>query len=46
VNAAESKALLTAQTRIPYIAVSGRKGGSPLAASAVNALAEIVLAGK
>ena len=44
VNAAESKDLLLAQSRIPYIAVAGRKGGSPLAASAVNALAELVLA--
>jgi len=46
VNAAESKALLMAQSKIPYIAVSGRKGGSALAASAVNALAEMVLAAK
>lgn len=44
VNAAESKALLLAQERIPYIAVEGRKGGSALAASAVNALAELALA--
>lgn len=46
VNAAESKALLLAQSRIPYIVVEGRKGGSPLAASAVNALAELVLHSK
>lgn len=46
VNAAESKALLMAQSEIPYIAVEGRKGGSALAASAVNALAEIALAQK
>lgn len=46
VNAAESKALLLAQSRIPYIVVEGRKGGSPLAASAVNALAEMVLSAK
>jgi precorrin-8X/cobalt-precorrin-8 methylmutase len=46
VNAAESKTLLMAQDRIPYIAVEGRKGGSALAASAVNALLEIVLAEK
>ncbi|MBU1229356.1 MAG: precorrin-8X methylmutase [Proteobacteria bacterium] len=46
VNAAESKALLLAQSRIPYIAVEGRKGGSPLAASAVNALAEMVLSAR
>jgi len=44
VNAAESKALLMAQSRIPYIAIKGRKGGSALAASVVNALAEMVLA--
>jgi len=43
VNAAESKALLMAQTKIPYIVIEGRKGGSALAASAVNALAEMVL---
>ncbi|MBI5519580.1 MAG: precorrin-8X methylmutase [Desulfovibrio sp.] len=46
VNAAESKALLMAQHAVPYIAVEGRKGGSALAASAVNALAEIALAGR
>lgn len=46
VNAAESKALLMAQSRIPYIAIEGRKGGSALAASAVNALAELVLSKK
>lgn len=38
VNAAESKALLMSRD-IPYIAVEGRKGGSALAASVVNALA-------
>lgn len=43
VNAAESKALLMAQSKIPYISIEGRKGGSALAASAVNALAEMVL---
>lgn len=46
VNAAESKALLMAQSKIPYIAIEGRKGGSALAASAVNALAEMVLSAK
>ncbi len=45
VNAAESKALLMAQTEIPYIAIEGRKGGSALAAATVNALAEIALRG-
>jgi len=44
VNAAESKALLLAQDAVPFIAIEGRKGGSALAASAINALAEIVLA--
>lgn len=43
VNAAESKDLLLAQDGIPYIAVAGRKGGSALAASVVNAL--LILAG-
>lgn len=46
VNAAESKALLMAQSRVPYIAIAGRKGGSALAASVVNALAEMLLAAK
>ena len=46
VNAAESKALLLARQDIPFIAIEGRKGGSALAASAVNALADIVLAGR
>ena len=46
VNASESKALLMAQSKIPYIAIQGRKGGSALAASAVNALAEMVLTAK
>jgi len=44
VNAAESKALLLAQSRVPFIAIEGRKGGSALAASAINALADIALA--
>lgn len=46
VNAAESKALLLAQSRIPFIAIEGRKGGSALAASVINALADIALAQK
>lgn len=37
VNAAESKALL-AMKSYPFIAAMGRKGGSPVAAAAVNAL--------
>lgn len=43
VNAAESKELLVQASPAPWITVSGRKGGSPLAASAVNALAELAL---
>ncbi len=43
VNAAESKDILIAQAEIPFIAIRGRKGGSPLAAATVNALAEMVL---
>ena len=43
VNAAESKALLLYHAAVPYITIQGRKGGSPLAAATVNALAEIAL---
>lgn len=43
VNAAESKAML-AEVDIPYITNQGRKGGSNIAASVVNAL--IILAGE
>jgi precorrin-8X/cobalt-precorrin-8 methylmutase len=43
VNAAESKALLT-KTKIPFITNKGRKGGSNIVASVVNAL--IILAGE
>jgi precorrin-8X/cobalt-precorrin-8 methylmutase len=46
VNAAESKELLLAQERVPFVTVRGRKGGSALAASVINALAEIVLSEK
>ncbi len=46
VNAAESKALLIQEAPFPFITIEGRKGGSPLAGSVVNALAEIVLAQK
>ncbi|MBU4524820.1 MAG: precorrin-8X methylmutase [Desulfomicrobium sp.] len=42
VNAAESKELLMAQDAIPYISIAGRKGGSSLAASVVNALLKLV----
>ncbi len=43
VNAAESKELLVQASPAPWITVTGRKGGSPLAASALNALAELAL---
>ncbi len=42
VNAAESKELLAASP-YPHLTLLGRKGGSPLAAAAVNALAELAL---
>jgi precorrin-8X/cobalt-precorrin-8 methylmutase len=39
VGAAESKeALIAAQAGIPYLTLRGRRGGSALAAAAVNAL--------
>jgi precorrin-8X/cobalt-precorrin-8 methylmutase len=44
VNAAESKALLVAMD-IPYISNIGRKGGSNVAASVINALIVLALAG-
>ena len=43
VNAAESKDLLARQDRVPYITVRGRKGGSPLAAAALNQLSLLAL---
>jgi len=46
VNAAESKELLMAQDRVPFITIAGRKGGSALAGSAVNALADLALDGR
>lgn len=42
VNAAESKALLMEKSNVPYITNQGRKGGSAIAASVINAL--IILA--
>lgn len=39
VGAAESKEALAADGRVPYAIVKGRKGGSAMAAAAVNALA-------
>ncbi len=38
VSTAESKAALMAQETVPWIATEGRKGGSPVAVAAVNAL--------
>lgn len=43
VNAAESKDLLVARSDMASLAVLGRRGGSPLAAAAVNALCELAL---
>lgn len=42
VNASESKDMLMAQDVVPYVTIAGRKGGSALAASVVNALAKLV----
>jgi precorrin-8X/cobalt-precorrin-8 methylmutase len=39
VGAAESKAALAADGRVPYLIVRGRRGGSAMAAAAVNVLA-------
>jgi precorrin-8X/cobalt-precorrin-8 methylmutase len=39
VGAAESKEALIADGRVPCIVVRGRKGGSAMAAAAINALA-------
>jgi precorrin-8X/cobalt-precorrin-8 methylmutase len=39
VGAAESKAALAADGRVPFLIVRGRKGGSAMAVAAVNALA-------
>jgi precorrin-8X/cobalt-precorrin-8 methylmutase len=38
VGAAESKALLAADGRVPFLIVRGRKGGSAMAVAAINAL--------
>ena len=46
VNAAESKELLLEEKTLPSIVLRGRRGGSPLAAATVNALAEIALRGE
>jgi len=41
VGAAESKAAIAADGRVPYLAVHGRRGGSAMAAAALNALASL-----
>ena len=38
VGAADSKAELFAQDKVPFITVKGTKGGSPIAVAAVNAI--------
>jgi hypothetical protein len=40
VGAAESKQALAQDGRVPFLAVQGRRGGSAMAAAAVNALAQ------
>lgn len=42
VGAAESKDALAADGRVPFLIVRGRRGGSAMAAAAVNALASVV----
>ena len=42
VGAAESKAELAANGIVPYITVEGTKGGSPIAAAAVNAMMYLI----
>ena len=42
VGAADSKAELAAQKKVPYITVAGTKGGSPIAVAAVNAILYIL----
>ena len=42
IGAAESKEALARDGRVPYLVVHGRRGGSAMAAAAVNALANPV----
>ena len=42
VGAAESKDLLIAESKVPHITVTGTKGGSPIAASCINAVMYII----
>jgi precorrin-8X/cobalt-precorrin-8 methylmutase len=46
VNAAQAKEMLLRRSGLSCIALKGRRGGSPLAAATVNALAELALSGK
>ena len=41
VGAAESKEALAQDGRVPFLVVHGRRGGSAMAAAAVNALAQV-----
>lgn len=43
VGAAESKDLLIEEAPVPYITVTGTKGGSPIAASVINALLYLIV---
>jgi precorrin-8X/cobalt-precorrin-8 methylmutase len=43
VGAVESKeALIAADTGVPYLTLRGRRGGSAMAAAAVNAVAAVI----
>ncbi len=42
VGAAESKDYLIAESKVPYITVVGTKGGSPIAASCINAVMYLI----
>ena len=42
VGAADSKAALANNTLVPYVTVEGTKGGSPIAASVINAIMYII----
>jgi precorrin-8X/cobalt-precorrin-8 methylmutase len=42
IGAAESKEALARDGRVPFVVVHGRRGGSAMAAAAVNALANPV----
>lgn len=42
VGAAESKDLLIAESKVPYITVTGTKGGSPIAVACINAVMYLI----